>query len=85
SKTRYGAKVNKVYDTARTPYHRLLETGVLTEAKQQELATTYHGLNPVLLLKRINSNLEQLWQMAQRPASLSNRNYDAARRSSVTV
>ncbi len=85
SKTRHGAKVNKVYDTARTPYQRLLEAGVLTEAKQQELAATYHGLNPVLLLKQINSNLEQLWRLAQRPVSLGNRNYEATRRASVTV
>ncbi len=85
SKTRHGAKVNKVYDTARTPYQRLLEAGVLTEAKQQELAATYNGLNPVRLLKQINSNLEQLWQLAVLPTSLGNRNYDATRRSSVTV
>ena len=85
TKTRQGAKVNKVYDTARTPYQRLLEAGVLTEAKQQELAATYHGLNPVLLLKQINSNLEQLWQMALRPTSLGNRNYEATRMPSVTV
>ena len=77
--------MNKVYDTARTPYQRLLEAGMLTEAKQQELAATYHGLNPVRLLKQINSNLEQLWQLAVLPASLSNTNYDATRRSSVTV
>jgi len=68
-KTRNGAKVHKVYDIARTPYQRLLEADVLTEAKQQELAATYQGLNPVLLLKQINSNLEQLWRLAQRPAS----------------
>ncbi|MDZ7262553.1 MAG: transposase family protein [candidate division KSB1 bacterium] len=79
SKTRHGAKVTKVYDTARTPYQRLLETGVLTEAKRQELAATYSGLNPVHLLKQINNNLEQLWQMAMHPASLGNRNYDAIR------
>ncbi len=85
SKTRHGAKVNRVYDTARTPYQRLREAGVLTEAKRQELAATYHGLNPVRLLKQINSNLEQLWQMAQRPASLGNRNYESTRRPSVTV
>lgn len=85
SKTRHGARVHRVYEKAQTPYQRLLETGVLTEAKQQELATTYHGLNPVLLLKRINSNLEQLWQLAQCPTSLGNRNYEATRRSSVTV
>ena len=85
SKTRHGAKVNKVYDTARTPYQRLLEAGMLTIAKQQELAAAYHGLNPVFLLKQINSNLEQLWRLAQRPASLGNRNYEATRRTSVTV
>jgi hypothetical protein len=85
SKTRHGAKVNKFYDTARTPYQRLLEAGMLTIANQQELAATYHGLNPVLLLKQLNSNLEQLWRLAQRPASLGNRNYEATRRASVTV
>lgn len=69
SKTRHGAKVHKVYDTARTPYQRLLESGVLTETKQQELAATYYGLNPVFLLKQINENLEGLWKLAERPAS----------------
>jgi hypothetical protein len=66
SKTRNGAKVHKVYDTARTPYQRLMESDVLTEAKKAQLATTYHGLNPVLLLKQINSNLEQLWGLTER-------------------
>ena len=68
TKTRHGARVHKVYDTARTPYQRLLEAGILTEAKQQELATTYYGLNPVSLLRQINENLECLWGMAERPA-----------------
>ncbi len=65
SKTRHGAKVHKVYDTAQTPYQRLLKSGVLTEAKRQELAATHHGLNPVLLLKQINENLESLWKLAE--------------------
>jgi len=66
-KTRHGAKVHKVYDAARTPYQRLLEFGVLTETKQQELAATYHELNPVLLLKQINETLECLWKLAVLP------------------
>jgi len=41
---------------------------VLTEAKQQELAAMYHGLNPILLLKQIDENLEHLWNMAEHPA-----------------
>jgi hypothetical protein len=85
NKTRNGARVHKVYEMARTPYQRLLEAGVLTEAKRAELAATYRGLNPVTLLTQINSNLEQLWRLAERPASLGNRNYEATRRSSVTV
>jgi hypothetical protein len=67
SKTRHGAKVHKVYDTAQTPYQRLVQAGVLTVAKQSELSATYHALNPVKLLKQINDNLEQLWRMAKRP------------------
>jgi hypothetical protein len=68
TKTRHGAKVHKVYDRARTPYQRLLEAGVLTEAKQQQLAAMYHGLNPVSLLKQVNENLERLWALAEHPA-----------------
>ncbi len=45
-KTRNGAKVHKVYDTALTPYQRLLKSGVLTEEKRHELAAIYHGLKP---------------------------------------
>ena len=67
SKTRHGAKVHKVYDMARTPYQRLLEAGVLTEAKQQGLAAIYYGLNPISLLAQINQNLERLWNLAERP------------------
>ena len=85
SKTRQGARVHKVYETAQTPYHRLLESGILSEDKLAEMAAIYQGLNPVRLLKQINSNLEQLWRLAQFPNALGNRNYDATRRASVTV
>jgi len=80
SKTRWGARVHKVYDTAHTPYQRLLKSGVLTEAKRQELATTYHNLNPVLLLKQINGNLETLWAMAHYPTrrTIKAKTYEAS-------
>jgi hypothetical protein len=66
TKTRQGAKVYKVYDSARTPYQRLIRMAVLSQAKQAELAAVYQGLNPVRLLKQINGNLEQLWKLADR-------------------
>ena len=71
AKTRHGAKVHRVYDVAQTPYQRLVQAGVLTEAKKAELAATYHGLNPVKLLRQINENLEQLWQMAKHPVPVT--------------
>ena len=68
-KTRHGAKVHKVYDIAKTPYQRLLESGTLSKEKQVELIATYHGLNPVFLLKEFNSHLEKLWKLADKPTS----------------
>jgi hypothetical protein len=69
SKTRNGARVYKVYETAKTPYQRLLSPGVLSKDKQVELSAVYRGLNPVQLLKQINGNLEQLWRLADHPAT----------------
>lgn len=68
AKSRSGAKVYKVYDTAQTPYQRLIKLKILSQAKQAELPATYQGLNPVRLRNRINGNLEQLWKMADRKA-----------------
>lgn len=70
SKRRHGAKVHKVYEKAETPYQRLVRLGCLSKAKQAELAAIYRGLNPVTLLKQINSILEQLWRLADRPTPL---------------
>jgi hypothetical protein len=65
NKTRQGAKVYKVYDTAQTPYQRLLNSAVLNQSKKVDLAATYNGLNPVHLLRQINDNLNQLWKLAE--------------------
>jgi hypothetical protein len=73
SKSRHGARVHKVYDTAKTPYQRLLNLNVLTEAKKSELATSYARLNPVNLLKQINQSLEHLWTLEERTITLSHR------------
>jgi hypothetical protein len=66
AKTRNGARVHKVYDTAQTPYQRLLGSGVLTEEKKQELANIYSSLNPVKLLKQVQQEVEHLWTLAER-------------------
>jgi len=65
-KSRHGAKVYKVYDTAQTPYQRLLRSGVLREGKRRELADMYCALNPVTLLKEIRQSVEHLSTLAER-------------------
>ena len=65
-KSRNGAKVRKVYDTAQTPYQRLLRSSVLREDKKRELANIYGALNPVTLLKQIRQSVEHLWTLAER-------------------
>jgi hypothetical protein len=66
-KTRVGAKVHKVYHEARTPYRRLLESGMLSPERQRSLEMLYRSLNPSLLLHRINQDLETLWTLAEHP------------------
>lgn len=66
SKERVGAKVRKRYDTARTPYRRLLDAGVLDVGGQERLRQQYLSLNPVKLRAEIDAALERLWRLAER-------------------
>ena len=65
-KRRNGARVHKVYDTAKTPYQRLLERGVLSAEAHEALARTYRSLNPVRLKAQLDAALEALWATADR-------------------
>lgn len=66
-KTRRGATVHKVYDTARTPYQRLLQSGVLAPEPKEALERLYRSLNPIRLREQVNRQLERLWAMAEHP------------------
>jgi len=63
SKTRDGAKVRKVYDRARTPYRRVLESADLSDEARQSLVELYSALDPVTLLDQINRALDTLWSL----------------------
>ena len=62
---RVDGKVHKRYDTAQTPYQRLLRQGVLDDQERQRLAERYQSLNPVKLRTQIDETLRLLWQMAK--------------------
>ena len=71
SKERVGAKVIKRYDVAKTPYERALEKGGIDEAKRKELEELYLSLNPVRLRTEIDTALERVWKMAERPGYIT--------------
>lgn len=50
----------RVYDAPRTPYQRLLDSGILTDEQATELAAVRAELNPADLTRRINAIQTQL-------------------------
>jgi len=64
SKQREGKKVRSVYDSAKTPLQRLLQSGVLPAEMEQELLEVAHALDPIRLFEQ----LEQLQQAVFRCA-----------------
>jgi transposase InsO family protein len=52
-KKRRGSRVSKVYDRPRTPYRRLLESGVLDEATARRLEEQFLAINPAQLQREI--------------------------------
>jgi hypothetical protein len=59
-KKRVGAKIVKRYDTARTPYQRLLEHTELSAERKAALRQLYNSLNPVGLKRNIEQQLKNL-------------------------
>jgi transposase InsO family protein len=71
AKERVGARVIKRYDTARTPYQRLVASGTLAAEQQRQLAAAYERLNPARLHKQLDDALEALWKLADRRDSFN--------------
>jgi len=53
-----GRKIHRIYDTAKTPLKRVLLSGILSPAQQQELRTIGKALDPLRLFQQV----EQLQQ-----------------------
>ena len=62
SKKREGAKVSRKYDSALTPYQRLKSTAVLSEGAADRLEAFSHALDPVRLLRQLESLQDALWR-----------------------
>lgn len=71
AKSRQGSKVHKEYDTAQTPYRRVLAAGALAQEEQDRLARIHQHLNPIKLRSQIEKALEELWNMADHPGRVT--------------
>jgi len=64
SKTRVGGRIKRVYDTARTPYERVLRSGQVSKQAQQQLRSAYEALNPAELRRRLEQLRERLSEVS---------------------
>jgi hypothetical protein len=63
SKTRHGARVSRHYDTAATPYRRLLGSDQVSAKVKRSLRETYAGLNPAALSREIGRLQKKLLKL----------------------
>jgi len=64
TKRRTGAHVSRTYHPAQTPFQRLLASGVLTASARQRLESVYQALDPVRLLRQLETLQDALWRHA---------------------
>ena len=55
------SRIRRKWDEARTPYERVLESGVLSEEQQARLTGLYARTNPRRLRREIHRIIETLW------------------------
>lgn len=65
-KERHGARVRKLYDAPRTPYQRLLDSGILEATAARRLQEQFLAINPAELQRRIELALRALWACTER-------------------
>ncbi|MGC9513221.1 MAG: integrase catalytic domain-containing protein [Fidelibacterota bacterium] len=61
-KHRNGCHEYRKYDQARTPYHRTVESSVLSPEIQTKLHTLFESIDPVQLLQHIRQLQDALWK-----------------------
>jgi hypothetical protein len=72
SKIRAGSKEIKIYDEARSPFQRLVESGKLSRGRADSLQARYAFYNPVQLQQNVNKAVLRLHQrIAQANRKLS--------------
>ena len=66
SKERIGGHIKRKYDTPKTPYQRLMESGQIPEEAKRKLEGIYLSLNPAELKRGIDAKLDKLYRTYER-------------------
>ncbi len=69
TKQRDGSRVRRTYDLARTPFQRVVASGVLDRPTQERLDAIAAAVDPVRLLRQIQTLQDALWRHAILPPS----------------
>jgi hypothetical protein len=69
SKTRDGARVRRSYDAASTPFHRLVDSGVLSIQMTRELKARSANVDPIRLKVQLEAAQRTLAARAARSDS----------------
>jgi hypothetical protein len=64
-KTRVGSRVTKKYDTAQSPYQRVLGSEHISKSAKRKLKSQYKTLNPASLKRKITKLQQKLLRMAE--------------------
>jgi hypothetical protein len=62
-KARIGSRYRRKYDKPRTPYRRLLDSGLLTLKQKSDLESIYDNLNPIELKKALSRKVSEFNRM----------------------
>jgi hypothetical protein len=65
AKNRIGSRLYKQYDTARTPFQRVLDVPEASADSKAQLQRQHLSLNPAAQLHHIHQLQEQLWRLAK--------------------
>ena len=77
-KTRIGSRVKKTYDTAKTPYRRVLDSACIPKQTKIALKKIYQALNPAALkrdIDRLQTQLDQLSRSKQARQKVQNNDH----------
>lgn len=62
-KKRVGSRIKRIMDEPKTPYHRLLESGAISEKEKRILVEEYRAYNPFIEKPKIDAKLTAILKM----------------------